>query len=61
LKIPYVGSGVIASALGMDKIFFKRLLTAHQLSVPKYEIFDMNNNFDKESERVIKILSLPLF
>lgn len=61
LQIPYVGSGVIASALGMDKLFFKKLLTAHQLPAPKYEIFDMNNNLGKESKRITKILGLPLF
>jgi D-alanine-D-alanine ligase len=31
--IPYVGAGVLASAVGMDKALFKRLMSAHNLPV----------------------------
>jgi D-alanine-D-alanine ligase len=36
--IPYVGSGVFASAAAMDKAHMKRFLTAAGLPVPKYVI-----------------------
>lgn len=37
LKIPYTGSGVLSSALCMDKIFFKKLMKSHQVLIPSYE------------------------
>ena len=33
LKIPYTGSGVLASSICMDKIFFKQLMSQHQISI----------------------------
>ncbi len=39
LGIPYTGSGVLASALGMDKVFSKLLFRDHGLSVAEYKVF----------------------
>ena len=36
IGIPYTGSGVIPSALGMDKVFSARLLRAYRIKVPDY-------------------------
>jgi len=36
LEIPYTGSGVLASALGMDKMISRRLFEAEGLPVPRY-------------------------
>ena len=36
--IPYVGSGVLASAAGMDKVFTKTVLTAAGLNVGRYAV-----------------------
>lgn len=38
LRIPYTGSGVTASAVGMDKILSKRIFAAEGLPVPAYII-----------------------
>nr|WP_329604339.1 D-alanine--D-alanine ligase [Undibacterium griseum] len=38
LNIPYTGSGVMASAIAMDKIFTKRIWQTHGLSTPKYAV-----------------------
>ena len=35
-NIPYVGAGVLASAVGMDKIVQKQLFTSAKLPVPKF-------------------------
>jgi D-alanine-D-alanine ligase len=35
LGIPYVGSGVLASALAMDKVMAKTVLAAHGIDVPR--------------------------
>ena len=39
MGIPYTGSGVLASALGMDKLFSKLLFRDQGLSVPEYRVF----------------------
>ena len=38
LKIPYTGSGVLASSLCMDKIFLKNILLKHKIPTPDFHI-----------------------
>jgi D-alanine-D-alanine ligase len=45
LGIPYTGSGVLASALAMDKLRTKRIWTAEKLPTPKYELLGKETNF----------------
>ena len=44
LKIPYSGSGILSSAVGMDKIFSKDLFVSNKIPTPKYQWFDLRNN-----------------
>jgi D-alanine-D-alanine ligase len=37
--IPYTGSGVLASAAGMDKAFAKQIFISHGVPTPPYKIF----------------------
>ncbi|MBI3185533.1 MAG: D-alanine--D-alanine ligase [Myxococcales bacterium] len=37
--IPYTGSGVLASALGMEKVFSKQVFVAHGIPTPPYQAF----------------------
>jgi D-alanine-D-alanine ligase len=39
LNIPYTGSGVLASALAMDKVTAKQLLIYHGLKTPDFAVF----------------------
>ncbi|HTP29535.1 MAG TPA: D-alanine--D-alanine ligase [Anaeromyxobacteraceae bacterium] len=39
MSVPYTGSGVLASALGMDKVFSKILFREHGLKVIEYRVF----------------------
>ena len=57
LGIPYTGSGVMASALGMDKWRSKLVWSAAGLPIPKYQMLDA----DFVAEDVVKNLGLPLF
>jgi D-alanine-D-alanine ligase len=57
LRIPYTGSGVLASALGMDKWRTKLVWRAAGLPVPDYELLDANTDFVAVERR----LGLPLF
>jgi len=40
MDVPYVGAGVLASAIGMDKDVSKRLVAAAGLRVPSYTLFN---------------------
>jgi D-alanine-D-alanine ligase len=40
LSIPYTGSGVLASALAMDKVAAKRMLEAAGIPTPPWRVFD---------------------
>lgn len=57
LGIPYTGSGVMASALGMDKWRTKLVWQAAGLPIPDYEMLDANS----DAARVVNKLGLPLF
>lgn len=37
--IPYTGSGVLASAVGMEKVFSKQIFLGHGLPTPAYQAF----------------------
>ena len=57
MRIPYTGSGVLASALAMDKFRTKLMWQAAGLAIPEYALLTANSDFaDIEEE-----LGLPLF
>ena len=57
MGIPYTGSGVMASAVGMDKWRTKLLWRAAGLRVPDYAMLDANSDFSAVEAQ----LGLPLF
>ncbi|WP_068671985.1 D-alanine--D-alanine ligase [Oceanobacillus sp. Castelsardo] len=48
LKIPYVGSGVLASALAMDKAKAKQIFDMNQIPVAKSETYTLLDKYSKE-------------
>ncbi len=54
LNIPYNGSGVLASALGMDKYALRKILTLHGIKVPKYLAVYDKDWMDPSSAKIIK-------
>jgi len=56
LGIPYTGSGVMASSVGMDKITTKIVWLANGVPTPKYAVIDDGTDLDK----VVADLGLPL-
>jgi D-alanine-D-alanine ligase len=56
LGVPYTGSGVLASALAMDKQATKRLWTTHGLATPRFAMLAADTDFDA----VVRDLGLPL-
>ncbi|MGN1013266.1 MAG: D-alanine--D-alanine ligase family protein [Clostridia bacterium] len=62
-NIPYVGCDVCSSAVGMNKIIFKKVLEASKLPVVEYEtlnISEFEEDVDKAYEKITRKLSLPI-
>ena len=57
LGIPYTGSGVLASALGMDKWRTKLVWQAANLPIPAYLLLEENSDWGAVAQQ----LGLPLF
>ena len=57
--IPYTGSGVMASALGMNKLLAREEFKKAGLKVPKAVVVNAENGSLKEAERVFKTISPP--
>ena len=57
IGIPYVGSDVLGSALGQDKVVMKEVMKAHDLPVVPYtSIYDYEmNSFDEVIKKVRKV------
>jgi D-alanine-D-alanine ligase len=60
LGIPYTGSGVMASSIGMDKVMTKRIWLSHGLPTPRFFVLDSKAASDEELAKVIDELGLPL-
>jgi D-alanine-D-alanine ligase len=56
MGIPYTGSGVMASALAMDKWRTKLVWEASGIATPRYSMLRADSDF----ERVLRVLGLPL-
>jgi len=56
LKIPYTGSGVLGSALSMDKMRCKQLWLGLSLPTPEYKILENED----DCEQALQNLGLPL-
>lgn len=62
LGIAYTGSGVLASALGMNKAKCSEIVGSHKISIPKFISFSSHNkNFKLIKERIKKDIGYPCF
>lgn len=52
LGLPYTGSGVLASALGMDKLKTKEIWSAKGLPTPEYVVLDKASDLAEAARRV---------
>lgn len=60
LGIPYTGSGVMASAIGMDKVMTKRIWLSHGLPTPRFIVLDSKDSTGEDLRKVPEELGLPL-
>jgi D-alanine-D-alanine ligase len=59
--IPFVGAGVLGSAVGMDKDAMKRLLRDAGIPIAKFLVFDRAGQDQIDFAAVTRELGLPLF
>lgn len=63
LSLPYIGPDIVASGIGMDKIFMKKVLKESGIPVVEYDSFYSMEFVEKEKEiiaRINKKLKYPL-
>ncbi len=62
LGYAYTGSGVLASALAMDKVMSKKVFTAEGITTPAYRSFRKEDIVDRERARdeLAELLSYPV-
>ncbi len=60
LGIPYTGSGVMASAIAMDKVMTKRVWLAEGLPTPRYQLLGIGQHGREVTRLVPDDLGLPL-
>ncbi|MEU8422825.1 D-alanine--D-alanine ligase family protein [Micromonospora sp. NPDC048835] len=62
LNVPYVGCGILASAVGMNKVAMKRALRAEGIPVSPYVAFDAQTyRAVDDPEKLVTGLTRPLF
>ena len=59
--LPFVGAGVLGSAVGMDKDVMKRLLRDAKIAIPKFLVFEQREQKSIQFTVIKKILGLPFF
>lgn len=62
-SVPYVGAGVLGSAVGMDKIAQKQIYQAQNIPTPKFDYFTKSDYTSNERHilRRLNKLGLPVF
>jgi D-alanine-D-alanine ligase len=60
LGIPYTGSGVMASAMAMDKVMTKRVWASAGLPLPAQVVLDAATFTPADCDAAVKTLGLPL-
>lgn len=60
LGIPYTGSGVMASAIAMDKVMTKRVWRGEGLATPRWVVLTPDQQHDADLDAAVSTLGLPL-
>jgi D-alanine-D-alanine ligase len=63
-EMPYVGAGVLASSVGMDKVLFKDVMTSWNIPIVDYTLLtgmEISTDFDLMLEKAEAVGPYPLF
>ena len=58
--IPYTHSGVISSAIAMDKILSKKIFIKNKISTPKYFLYSFDKSKSNLTKKIQKKLKFPV-
>jgi D-alanine-D-alanine ligase len=61
LDVPYVGSGVLSSAIAMDKAIAKDICASHGIAQPRYAAIRQTDVTPTRLQEISTTLGLPLF
>ena len=59
LSIPYTGSGVLASAIGLNKVAFKRIMLGHNLPTPDFKVLENDLDLRSQLESMLTEIEPP--
>lgn len=59
IKLPYTGSGVMASALCMDKVYTKQILLNEELPTPEYQVIQKDQISEQASDLSYPVVVKP--
>lgn len=59
MGIPYTGSGVMASAIGIDKLMTKKIMNIIGINTPPYYYIRKNSDLEKELRKAIEMFGIP--
>lgn len=51
MQIPYTGSGILASALALDKVMTKEVLVFHNVATPSFDVYRKGEDVDTVVQR----------
>ena len=60
MGISYTGSGVLSSALAMNKIVSKQVWRQRELTTPDYELLNAHSDWEKVIEKLHKVVVKPV-
>jgi len=61
LKIPFTGSGLLASAIAMDKVMTKRILSREGILTPNFYVFEEWKGIKDSLDEAIREVKFPMF
>jgi D-alanine-D-alanine ligase len=60
LRLPYTGSGVLSSALAMNKVISKKIWQYEKIPTPAFFEIDIEEKLETQAEQIIEDLKLPV-
>jgi len=60
LGVPYTGSGVLSSAMALNKVVSKKIWQCAKIPTPAFLEIDISENLQKQADKIIKTLKLPV-
>lgn len=60
LGLAYTGSGVLASALAMNKVASKKIFNATNVATPRFWVIEKDRGLEEQTQEILREIHLPL-